>query len=163
MRRPRAAVVALLAIAVVLAGATPARAGDKGWDAAARVLTKSYGAKRQSRFALWLGGLAVHFAKPDGVRDVKIALFRNADATRDPDGRILEKAVADKLGPEWSRIVQVVTNHGERTHVFVRWQGEDRVELMVVAIAAGEATLVRAEIEPRRLGEFVGRLRRERN
>jgi hypothetical protein len=163
VRRARAAALAGLALALVLAGPAPeALAGDNGWDRATKVLKKTYRAKRQNRFALWAAGFAVKFMQPDGVKGVKIALFRDADVSRDPDGRLLEDAISGKMGSEWSRIVQVASRGGERVHVFARWMKNEEVELVVVAVDKGEATVVRAEIQPARLADFVAQVRSKR-
>ena len=154
MRRAGPALLCAVALAVVVAMPAGARAGDRGWDRITRSLKTEYGAKRHSRFAMWLGGAVVKFAKPEGVKGIKIALFRELDFARDPKGTRLDEVVRTGLGNDWSRIVQVSSRGGERTLVYARWDKDD-VELMVVAIENGEATVVRAVINPEQLGRFV--------
>jgi isoleucyl-tRNA synthetase len=74
-----------------------------------------------------------------------------ADVSKDPQGKELEGAV----GPDWSQIMQALSRDGSRTQIFTRWKGETMVELMMVTVEGGEATVIRAELEPEKLGEFV--------
>jgi hypothetical protein len=162
VRRAGSGLLCALALVAVMAMPSGARAGDRGWDQITRSLKNEYGAKRHGRFATWLGSAVVKFAKPEGVKGIKIALFRELDVARDPRGTRLDDIVRAGLGTDWSRIVQVSSRGGERTLVYAKWHKED-VELMVVAIEREEATVVRVIIDPEQLGQFVAdnRFRRD--
>jgi len=77
------------------------------------------------------------------------------DLTRAGDVSGLGAAIGQSLGPGWRPLVRIRAGRGaEQTHVYVREAG-DNLKLMIVTLDGGQATVIRAKVNPEALARFA--------
>ncbi len=141
--------LALFALAILLA-ASPAAAQFK--QVANRIASES-GMSREYVPGFGLARLAVRVIHPDGVRDLKLAIFNSASATRDFDADSILGASLDKA---WQPLVRFADRRsGEQGAIYAKPAGDGEVSLMIFSTDADDSVLVEMRIDPARLAEIV--------
>lgn len=150
LRRPACA---SFAASLLLALQPAALAKGDDFDAVVRGVRATCGGKRVRIPFLGLAGFATKLVRPAGVKSFKLAVFEDVRATGDVSrlGRMLDEA----LGAGWRPLVRARSDHGaEQFYVFVGDAGEN-LKLMVVTLDDGQATVIRAKINPEALARFA--------
>ena len=107
----RRAIVAIAAIA--LFAALPARAQFRS---IARGIEAQSGMSRVHVPGMWLARLAMRFAAPEGVHDLKVAIFESSSARHSVDAATIMRS---SLGPEWQPIVRSTSHRtGEQAVIY---------------------------------------------
>src|SRR4051812_13798538 len=124
-------IVQMLVFALVMSTASAVvRAGDREFDAVVDHIKQEYHGKREGGFALGIARLAMHFAKPAGVKSFKFAIIDQLTGPAD-DGR-LDRVLKEKLSADWHPLVRVYSRkEREQTFIYVRPSGDD-MEVFVV-------------------------------
>jgi hypothetical protein len=108
-------------------------------------------------------GLACFIARKsthDSVANLHVAEFENVGA--DVDGAELNDMVAEKLGPEWERIVRETSRRGNETLIYMRPEGA-RMGLFVVDKDGSELNVVQVSVDPDHLDDDIGHYRHHRD
>ncbi len=143
-------------LALLAASPAPASARDRGFDAVVQAISTTYHARRSLRFVSWFAGMATKFARPEGVKSLRMAIFEDQDFTPRDDGDAqFEQAVQNALQEDWRPIVRVHSNRdGERTLVYARESGKD-VSLFIVTREPSEAVVMQVKMNTRKFSEMM--------
>ena len=142
----------LRAIILVLCASTFAFAGDAEFKSIVHTIEHTYGVHHMH---IPLLGVAMFFARPSGVRGLKLAIFEGFQAPDDAEGvrRVIERS----LGPEWYPFVRVRSNgknHGETTLIYTSPLG-NRMRMMIVNLEPSEAVVVKMELSDRAMQKWL--------
>jgi hypothetical protein len=105
-----------------------------------------------ARFAVWM-------VKPDGIHDVKLAVFesRGRGGSSVDLGTMMQRHA--RRG--WSPMIRTSSRGGEETHIFVQERGEN-IALLIAAKDRGEVVVIELVLNPERFaavldegGDFV--------
>lgn len=141
----------LLSLVYLLTASPRAKEGD--FDAVVRNVKTACGGKRVRIPFLGLAGFATRVVRPAGVKSFKLAVFE--DLERAGDATRLGPAVSQALGPEWRPLVRVRSrSEGGQVLVYIRDAGGD-LKLMIVTLDGGQATVIRARVNPEALAKFA--------
>jgi hypothetical protein len=145
VRRPR-----LAATLLVLMTAFPALAEFRD---VARGIEKQSGMSRVHVPGMWLARLATRMADPEGVHDIRLAIFDSASVERSFDAAAIMRS---SLGPEWQAIVRF-TDHrsGEQGVIYAKPSGSREISLMMFVIDGEESVLTELRIDAEKLARFV--------
>jgi hypothetical protein len=144
----------LILAAALLLPFTTAQADDKEFDAITRHLKSHFNAKRRSIPLMGLAKLAVKFARPAGVKSIKVAIFEELKFSGTEDGSGMAQAMRQALSQDWQPLVRIRQRSGEQTYVYARDEGKN-IKLMVVSLQPDEAFVARVKISPDALAKFV--------
>src|SRR5215213_4227636 len=123
------------------------------FDTVVRNVRAACGGKKVRIPFLGLAGFATKIVRPAGVKSFKLAVLE--DLTRAGDVSGLGAAIGQSLGPGWRPLVRIRAGRGaEQTHVYVREAG-DNLKLMIVTLDGGQATVIRAKVNPEALARFA--------
>lgn len=155
MKRNRNTLVGGLTCLLLFSGAAPSASARDDFDAVVRAIESRYHAKRISPFLMRVAGLAIKVARPEGVKDLRVAVFEDQDFSPRAGDAEFDKAVRSILERSWSPLVRVWSRRdGERTQIYSRPSGED-VELFIVTIEPDEAVVMEVRISPRVFSEWM--------
>ena len=154
LRNPwRGAWIALLPIvaivlAVVVTQAAAVRADSDSFRSLVRTLELQEGVEVTTPPMMWLARMVVKAAQPEGVTDVRVAMFEGRGlsgvAGDESFGKLLQKVAHQG----WSPMVRVRSRKsGELTAVHARQQ-RGRLSLLVVTINRREGVIVEATVKP---------------
>jgi hypothetical protein len=150
LRRLACASVAVTLL-LVLQSAASAKGDD--FDAVVRGVRTTCGGKRVRIPFLGLAGFATKLVRPAGVKSFKLAVFEDVRTTGDVSR--LGQTLNEALGAGWRPLVRARSDHGaEQFYVFIGDAGEN-LKLMIVALEDGQATVIRAKINPEALARFA--------
>jgi hypothetical protein len=140
--------IVAIVLAVVVTNAAAVRAEADSFGALVRTIKSQDDVEVTTPPMMWLARLVVKAAKPEGVEDVRLAMFEGRGLSRvagdESFGKLLQK-VADQ---GWSPMVKVRSRKsGELTAVHVRQDG-GRLSLLVVTIDRREGVIVQATVKP---------------
>jgi hypothetical protein len=143
----------LLLMLCVLPSRLTAR--DRGFDAVVQAVSTTYHARQSLRFVTWFAGMATKFARPEGVKSLRMAIFEDQDFTpRDGEAQF-EQAVAGALREDWRPLVRVHSNRDrERTNIYGRESGKD-VSLFIVTLEQSEAVVMEVKMSARKFSEMM--------
>lgn len=138
-----------------LAGILGAQCADRDFEAIVRRLEAQFGKDRTHVPGLGFANFLVKVSRPEGVSDLKIAMFEDLDVSRQPSAEALDH-VFDSLAAEgWRPFVRVRSRgENERADVYCRLSGK-RWELLVTTIERSEATVVRMRLSPQALARWI--------
>ncbi len=100
-------------------------------------------------------GVAMFFARPSGVRGLKLAIFEGFQYPGDSDG--VRRVVERSLGPEWYPFVRVRSNgktDGETTLIYTSPCG-NRMRMMIVNLEPSEAVVVKMELSDHAIEKWL--------
>ena len=142
----------LRAMIVVLCASSFAFAGDAEFKGIVRTIEHTYGVHHMH---IPLLGVAMFFARPSGVRGLKLAVFEGFQTPDDAEGvrRVIERS----LGPDWYPFVRVRSNgknKGETTLVYTSPMG-DRMRMMIVNLEPSEAVVVKMELSDHAMKKWL--------
>ncbi len=151
-------------VLLTLASVAPATAvaKDRPFDAIVREIEARYH-RRPMRF-MGLVSFIANRARPEGVKNFRLAVFEDLDTSSNPLDGEFAAFVARAAGPEFHPFVRVESRRdGEQTHVFARALKDD-FELLIVCVERHEAMVMRMRLDPERMSEWeddpAGRARR---
>lgn len=141
--------VALLIPVVVLAAG-----GEGGFDGVVRSIESRYHVHATRIPFMGLVSLISRKASNGGVSNLHVAEFDGFSATL--DGEELNTMVAQKLGPEWQRMIRETSRSGQsQTLIFVRPEG-DRMGMFVLDADGHELDVVQVSVNPEHLNQKLG-------
>jgi hypothetical protein len=144
----------LLIMTIAGLGSSAVSAKDADYDAVVNHLKLHYSAKRQRIPFLGLARFAVGVVRPAGVKSFDVAVFQKLKFDG-PDTRIsLNQTLGQVLGENWQPIVRSRSNKNEEYLVYACEAGNN-IRLLIVCLAADQATVVRAKINTDKLVEFL--------
>ena len=145
----------LPATVLALIAVSPASARDRGFDSVVQAVSTTYHARQSLRLVTWFAGMASKFARPEGVKSLRMAIFEDQDFTpRDGEAQF-EQAVQSALQENWQPLVRVRSNRdGERTLIYARESGKD-VKLFIVTLEPSEAVVMEVKMNARKFSEMV--------
>ena len=147
MKRTSLAAV-VIALFVGLGAALPAAAD---FDRLTSQIERIGNIDRQFIPFFGLGRLLVRAFKPEGVRDVKLAVFEDHTSGRDID---LDRLVGDNFEEGWSQIIRATSRDGEEVFVYAQEEGRF-VRVIVVAREDGEIVVVETSLNPDTFAEHL--------
>lgn len=154
MSRKNSAATAILALAglvLILPAASPAK--DRQFSAIVHRIQTHY-QKRPMRF-MGLFCFVANRVRPAGIKNIKLAIFEDLDASRHPAGADLDSFMRGVAGPEFQPFVRVRSRRdGEQTFVYGRELGQD-FELLVVSLEHNEACVVKLRVNPEEMSKWI--------
>lgn len=97
--------------------------------------------------------LAVRVAHPDGVHDLRIAIFDSASAKRGFDVATILGAYLEK---EWQPIVRFADHRtGEQGAIYARPSGASEVNLMLFSADSDESVLAELRVDVEQFSKIV--------
>ncbi len=148
----------LLAISVIFLGwihpaLTSAR--DRGFGAVVQAVSTTYHARQNYRFVTWFAGMATKFARPEGVKSLRMAIFEDQDFSPQGGEEGLDQALQNALEPEWKPFVRVNSKRdGERTCIYAREKGKD-IRLFIIALERSEAVVMELKMSEKKFAEMM--------
>jgi hypothetical protein len=138
-------------------GLFPARlaAGDRGFDAVVHAVSTTYHARQSLKFISWFAGMATKFARPEGVKSLRMAIFEDQDFTPRGDEEVFARAVDSALQKDWQPLVRMRSKRAqERTFIYARDAGKD-VKLFLVSLESSEAVVMEVKMSARRFSQMI--------
>jgi hypothetical protein len=165
LRNPwRGAWIALLPIvaivlAIVVTQAAAVRAEADSFGSLVRTLKSHDDIEVTTPPMMWLARLVVKAAQPEGVMDVRVAMFEGRGLSRVAGDESFNKLLRRVADQGWSPMVKVRSRKsGELSAVHVR-EHRGRLSLLVVAIDRGEGVIVEAAVKPEALSRWLDKPR----
>jgi hypothetical protein len=101
---------------------------------------------------LGLASFVANRARPEGVRNMKLAVFEDLD--QNPPGSDFDSFLQGAAEPEFQPFVRVLSNRdGERTYVYAREAG-DSWELLVIDFEQDEACVIQMQMKPEAMTDW---------
>jgi hypothetical protein len=119
--------VALGFVALALAAAAPV--GDRDFDAVVKGIESQYGIKRTGIPMFGLVKLIVKVARPQGVKQLDMALFEDVRMDA-PDADAIDALIEHAVSNRWRPMVRVRSRDGESSYIYFREDGKN-VRLLV--------------------------------
>lgn len=142
----------LRAVILILSSSTFAFAGDAEFKGIVHTIEHTYGVHHMH---IPLLGVAMFFARPSGVRGLKLAIFEGFQTPDDADG--VRRVIEQSLGPEWYPFVRVRStgkNNGEITLIYTSPLG-NRMRMMIVNLEPSEAVVVKMELSDHAMKKWL--------
>lgn len=149
--RTRFCLLALACMATV--SAAPATAGDREFREIVARLSTAY-QKKPMPF-MGLVSFAAHFAQPEGVSGLKMAIFNDVDPALSPDPGGLDAFVQGVAGPEYCPMVRVRSNRDrEQTYIYVR-AAKSGYEMLLLTLEPSEAVVMKMHLSPKAMEGWI--------
>lgn len=152
-RNSRLTRIPVICLAALSAYPVIATAGDPQFDAIVHRIQLHY-----HKGPIRMMGLASFVANrvhPEGVRNVRIAIFEDWDPTLHPAEKDFDAFMQQIAGPEFHPMVRVISRRdGEQTFIYAR-PAEDDFEMLIVTLARDEACVVKTRISPDAISRWV--------
>jgi len=143
----------ILALSGLLLAPAAGRAGDREFHAIVERIQAHY-QKRPMRF-MGLASFVANRVRPEGVRNIKLAVFEHLDSSRHPADPDFDAFMQEIVGPEFHPFVRVRSRRdGEQTFVYARGLGRD-LELLVVTLEQDEACVVKMNVDSEGMRQWV--------
>lgn len=153
--RNRKGLVGALACMLLFTGAAPSAFSRDDFDAVVRTIESRYHARRISPFLMRVAGLAVKASRPEGVKDLRAAVFEDQDFSPRAGDAEFDRAVRSILERNWSPLVRVWSRRdGEQTQIYSRPSGED-VRLFILTLEPDEAVVTEVRISPKTFSQWM--------
>jgi hypothetical protein len=135
------------ALLTIILSVCVAGAAERGFDKLVERIEARFQVQRTHIPMLWLGRLVIRAAQPEGVKDLKLAVFEDVDLWRSDDE--LGQVVRGELDGSWRPLVSVKSRlRRERTCIFARSRGRD-VEILVAVAEPDEAIVLQLKVDAR--------------
>jgi hypothetical protein len=132
-----------------------ASARDRGFDAVVQAVSTTYHARQSLKFVSWFAGMATRFARPEGVKSLRMAIFEDQDFTPRNGEAEFEEAVESALKEDWRPFVRVRSKRdGERTSIYARESGKD-VSLFIITLEETEAVVMEVKVSARKFAQMM--------
>lgn len=152
-RKNRAATGILALAGFLLMSPLASRAGDRQFDAIVQRIQSHY-QKRPMRF-MGLASFVANRVRPAGIKNIKLAVFENLEASDHPPDADLDAFMQNVAGPEFRPFVRVHSRRdGEQTFVYAKELSQD-FELLVVSLERDEACVVKMRVEPEEMSKWI--------
>jgi len=151
----------ILAIVVMQAAAVRAAAAADAdsFGSLVRSLESQDGVEVTTPPMMWLARLVVKAAQPEGVMDVRVAMFEGRGLSRVARDESFDKLLQRVKDQGWAPLVRVRSKKsGELSAVHVREQ-RGKLSLLVVAIDRSEGVIVEAAVKPEALSRWLDKPR----
>lgn len=144
----------VLSLALLLMLPAPAWAGDQEFHSLVERMSAYY-QKRPMRFMGLLSFFASRFT-PGSVSHFQMAIFDDIDTSRRPPDEEFEPSLESLAGRSYHRFVRVHdVRSGEWTCIYTREAGKTRFEMLIVSIDSSDAVLIKMQLTPDALREWV--------
>jgi len=138
---------------LLLLSPVASRAGDRQFDAIVQRIQSHY-QKRPMRF-MGLASFVANRARPEGIRNIKLATFEDLDSSRHPADPDFDAFMQEIVGPEFHPFVKVRSRRdGEQTFVYAKELGQ-AFNLLVVTLESDEACVVQMRVNPEEMSKWV--------
>ena len=142
----------LRVVALVLCASSLAFAGDPEFKGIVHSIEHTYGV-HHTRIPLL--GVAMFFARPSGVRGLKLAIFEGFQTPTDSGD--VSRVIESSLGPGWYPFVRVRTKgktDGETTLIYTSPSG-NKMRMMIVSLEPSEAVVVKMELSEHAIEKWL--------
>ena len=130
-------------------------AGDRGFDAVVHAVAATYHARQSLKFVSWFAGVATRFARPEGVKSLRMAIFEDQDFTPRGDEEAFAQIVDSALQKDWRPLVRVSSRRDqERTFIYARDAGKN-VKLFIVTLDSSEAVVMEVKVSAQRFSQMI--------
>jgi hypothetical protein len=144
-----------MVLCLCVAGVVGAQGADKDFEAIVHRLEAHYGTKRLHIPMMGVANFFVKVSRPEGVSDLKMAVFEDLDESRHPSPEALEQMFGSLATEGWRPFVRVQSNKdGERVEIFSRASGK-RWELLLTTLQRNEATVIQMRLSPDALAQWI--------
>lgn len=140
----------LIAVVVLLALSLTAAPAAADFPGLVKRIEAMPSLQRQSIPFLGLGRFVVNLTRPDGVEDLRLAIFRRT-STAELD---LRTVIDQEVQSDWKPFIKSRSRSGEEVHMFARDAG-DSVRLLLISAEKDEVVLVETQISPERFAQNV--------
>ncbi len=156
MRRKISTASISLILIFAFLSAPSAEAKNNEYKAIVNHLTTKYRAKKVEIPFLWLARFAVRVARPAGVKSFSVTMFENLQFSPVALDGEMQAAMKNSMGAGWSSILRVRSKtDGSQAYMYMREAGRESVKIMLVTIDRNQAAVIRAQINPDKLAEFI--------
>lgn len=140
----------LLSVLLLLCCTTFAYGRDRDFRGVVNAIEHTYGVHH---LRIPLLGLAMFFARPEGVSGLHLAVFEGFDTPADMDE--VRRVVEDSLGEGWYPFVRVRSRDvGETTLIYANPSG-GKMRMMIVNLEPSEATVVELNLSERAIKTWL--------
>jgi hypothetical protein len=151
-------IVAII-LTIVVTQAAVVRAESDSFGSLVRTLQSQDDVEVTTPPMMWLARLVVKAAQPEGVMDVRVAMFEGRGLSRVARDESFDKLLKRVKDQGWSPLVRVRSKkNGELSAVHVREQ-RGKLSLLVVSINRGEGVIVEAAVKPEALSRWLDKPR----
>jgi hypothetical protein len=153
MKRNNRLARGLLLLGALLALPGLLRAGDPEFDAIVHRLEAHY--HQRPAHLMGLTGFLANRAHPEGVKNIKLAVFEDLDTSLHPPDADFDSFLQQVVGPEFRPFVRVWSRRdGEQTFVYARESAQDW-EMLVVTLERDEACVVKMKLNPDAVSRWI--------
>lgn len=140
----------LRVLLLLICGSTMAFGGDHEFRGVVHAIEATYGVHHMH---IPLLGVALFFARPEGVSGMKLAVFENFSAPADTENvlRVVESA----LGEGWHPFVRVRSRSEHETTLIYTNPSGGKLRMMIVSLEASEATVVELNLGDRAIKKWL--------
>jgi hypothetical protein len=135
---------------LVLCLSTLSFGADHEFRGVVHAIESSYGVHHMH---IPLLGVAMFFARPEGVSGLKLAIFENFNARTDPDD--VKRIVERSLGADWYPFVRVRSKADAETTLIYTNPSGGKLRMMIVNVESSEATVVEMNLSERALKQWI--------
>ena len=139
---------------LLLCAATLSFAGDNEFREVVHAIEGHYGVRQMH---IPLLGVAVWFARPEGVSGMKLAVFENFSGPSTPEE--VSRVIEDSLGSDWHPFIRVrsrndVKGDAETTLIYASPSG-GKLRMMIVNVEPSEATVVELKLSDHAITQWL--------
>lgn len=154
-QRRKAQTLMLLAALSLSPANVQAKSDGDNFRQIVKLIESRFQAKRKRSRLLGLARLGVKIARPEGVRNFKLAVFAEGDFSTHTDGSDFGAQVRGLLAPEWRALAQVRSQaRGEQSYTYLREAGAN-FRMLFISIEQRAATLLEVEIPSEKLLAWI--------
>jgi hypothetical protein len=148
-------IVAIILAFVVVTQTVTLRAEANSFDRLVRSIGSHDDIEVTTPPMMWLARAVVKVAQPEGVMDVRVAMFEGSGLSNVAGDGSFAKLLQRVSDDGWKPLVRVRSRKsGELSAVHVREQ-RGRLSLLVVAINRGDGVVVEATVKPEALARWL--------
>lgn len=140
----------IYALVLMLCLSIPSYGADHEFRGVVHAIESSYGVHHMH---IPLLGVAVFFARPEGVSRLKLAVFENFNARTDPED--VKRLVERSLGSDWVPVVRVRSKADTETTLIYTNPSGGKLRMMIVNVESSEATVVEMNLSERALKQWI--------
>ena len=135
---------------LLICATTLAAAGNPEFHGVVRAIETTYGVHH---LRIPFLGVAMFFARPEGVSGVKLAVIEGFPSPAEPSE--ISHLIERSLGPDWHPFVRVHSyDPGETTLIYAN-PGNGKMRMIIVSIESSEATVVECSIGDRAVKSWL--------